>query len=207
MSFNLEIESVTSLVEFCLIEIALEGLQGCKIKDLYQLLFKSANRNLFVINNANATDDCNNSDMVNIKNLFHIIKSGKVPEAAQAKNFVWKLLVNQDELEFYIESSAKVTKKKETKSTKKKKNTSESDSEEYEIDDDDENDSDNPKSKSKSKRSNMKQSKQTNPEPMKNHIINDNDVRGFCMNYEARKLIDDEIKNSKIYNFDQVLKE
>ena len=109
-----QLSSLQLLIDFCLQEIALEGLQGaihfslshpwlilkfsslgCQVNKLFGLFAKSS-RSLTSISDGL-------SDNQKINRLFAYIKdSPSTKEADQAKEFVWRILLSRSELDFYL---------------------------------------------------------------------------------------------------------
>ena len=89
---SINLDNMNEISEFCVNEIALEGLEGCKLVDLFKLLYKSS---CLCINILNETSD---SASTRIHNLFSFIHNSN---DMKYKNFIWKLIVSQPEVNFY----------------------------------------------------------------------------------------------------------
>ena len=121
-----------------------------------------------VIPTQTSTDN-DDSNIHKINQFFSIAVSSNQNFANESnfyKNFLWKLLVNQYELDFFIEKDEQAA--SNSKASKKSSKSS------------------HLSSLSNSKKSNAKLA----------NIINDRSVRGFCGNYFERKCVNDIVKTS-----------
>ncbi len=80
--------------------ILIEGLNGCKLNDLFNILYKSSIQNQTLLNEIK---DLNESDLLNLNKLFEIIIENKDEFSKNCKNFVWNLIINQNDIDFYLE--------------------------------------------------------------------------------------------------------
>jgi hypothetical protein len=163
--FSFDIDFISQITDFCLHEIALEGLRGCKMTDIFDLFYKSSNSMLIPTQTNTDSDD---SILLKINKFFSITNSYKSyppSEKAYYRNFLWNLLVNQFDLDFFVEESEQPFPSQKTPIKKQKNNN-------YST------------SLANSKKSNPKHS----------NIINDQGSRGFCSNYFKRKCVNSLVK-------------
>jgi hypothetical protein len=127
------------------------------------LLFKSSNSILIPTQSSTDSDD---SNIRKINQFFSIASSPSqiTNESNVYRNYLWKLLVNQYELDFYIEEMDQAVSSKKTSK----------------------------KSSKFSHLASLPNSKKSNAKLV--NIVNDRNVRGFCDNYFRRKCVNDVIK-------------
>ncbi|CAF0758348.1 unnamed protein product [Brachionus calyciflorus] len=85
-----DIDFIEFLTEFCLNEIALEGLQGCELIKLFDLLYEST----LVLTEYSNNDSSNKYSSLN--RFFTQCKSNEA-----FKNFLIRILLNQHDIKFY----------------------------------------------------------------------------------------------------------
>ncbi len=161
--------NVDYFLEFCLTQIALEGLQGCSIDQIFHLFGKQIA--IIVASNEHEPTLFIENEMKNLKILFDSIKD-KSSSTCNLRNFVWQLLANQSDLNFYKFTTNSSNVKKETYP---------------EID------------KSKQTKPSSKSSCNTNSKKLNklSNIVNLNGMRGFSSIYSQLVLI--QIDSKKTY--------
>jgi hypothetical protein len=115
----------------------------------------------------NTSGESSNLDLVKLNKLFAVIadKNNEADhEVVNYRNFIWKLLLNQHELDFYIENIDEDSTSNPTNRSKTKPNSIRS----------------------------LVASK--TPQQKLSNIVSSNQMRGFCANFFKRKCINDLIK-------------
>lgn len=74
-----------------------KGLNGCKLNDIFDLFYKSSLQNQVFVNNLNELN------LLNLNKLFQNIRENNDELSKNCKNFVWNLIVNHNDLNFYLE--------------------------------------------------------------------------------------------------------
>lgn len=94
----MEIDFIDFLVEFCLNEISLEGLQGCTLNNLFDLLSKSSKRQVQFELDQN---ELSSNKYLKLNQLFTSCESN-----SELRNFIWKLVINQFDVNLYLEQNS-----------------------------------------------------------------------------------------------------
>jgi hypothetical protein len=96
---NLLQSSPSDLIKFVIKEIALEGLEGCRLDSLFHLLLKTADTTTGSL----ALDvNCVSSQLKTFfLSAFPLFNENK-KELINYQNFIWRLVQNRRELDFYI---------------------------------------------------------------------------------------------------------
>jgi sulfite reductase alpha subunit-like flavoprotein len=144
------------------------------MSNLFELLNKSSTSALMF-----SKDNNENTSESKLNKLFKYISDDSQAtseDSTNYKNFIWKLLINQFELDFYTSAPTDTpisSSQNETNgSSSKKKKTSSS--------------------------SSLNASKKPNDKLTK--IINDYGIRGYCDDYFVRTCVNDSVKSKKSYN-------
>jgi len=144
------------------------------MKNLFDLLNKSSTSILMF-----SKDNNENTSESKLNKLFRYIceeNQASNEDSANYKNFIWKLLINQFELDFYVSAPNSTT-----DSTQDETN----------------NESSHKLTKNSSS-SSLNASKKPNSKLVK--IISDYGVRGYCDDYLMRTCVNDSIKCGKSYS-------
>ena len=157
----LDVNSVSSLVEFCLHELALQGLQGCPLSQLFALYTQLA---------ASYGDG---HELAHLNTLFtsfassHLDTHNDHSDTNNLREFVWRLLVAQPDVEFYTESvDNSLTSHLTTASS-----------------------SSNPKTPPPSKSSKSKAAAASPLASKLSFIVSDDETRGYCVTYAQRRRV------------------
>lgn len=145
------------------------------MSNLFELLNKSSTSALMF-----SKDNNENTNESKLNKLFRYISDDKPAtseDSTNYKNFIWKLLMNQFELDFYTSGS---TDTPISSSSQNETNGSSS------------------KMKKTSSSSSLNASKRPNNKLTK--IINDYGIRGYCDDYFVRTCVNDAVKSGKSFN-------
>ena len=130
----ISLDNIDEIIEFCINEIALEGLEGkislknlflsiqlksfskgCKLTNLFDLFYESSCQCVNILN------ETNNSNSTRINNLFTAIRNNN---DYSIRNFIWKLIVSQPEINFYLLNRSAHNKASTSAKNNKKQNES-----------------------------------------------------------------------------------
>lgn len=145
------------------------------MSNLFELLNKSSTSTLMF-----SKDNNENTNEFKLNKLFNYISNtNQAPneDSTNYKSFIWKLLINQFELDFFVSSPTEAP----TSSTIP-------------------NEANGSSSKSKKKKSSSSLNESKKPNEKRTKIINDYGTRGYCDDYFTRTCVNDAVKSGKSYN-------